>query len=90
MPLTVSYVTPHGESGAQLYGNSKQVMGTKLCSLDSSTKCFLQNYVILLVIAKIIQDFIWSIRPILKVELLRKLHLKFGKAIQVTNNSFFF
>ena len=64
-------MTPQGEIG-HISLESQNVLWVlwELC-----TKGFLQNYIIL-IIGKIIQDFIWSIRPILKVELLRKLCLK--------------
>ena len=35
----------------------------------------------ILIIANIIQDYVWSIWPILKIEILKKLCLKFGNTI---------
>ena len=64
-------------------------MGTRWCSLELSINAFYRIKSIILIIAKIIQDCVWSIQPIKKVEILKKACLKVCNTIQVTNKAQF-
>ena len=71
-------MTPQGQTGLWIlkisYGYQMMQLGIKILFTELDYINYWQN----------IQDCIWSIRPILKVEILRKLCLKFGKTIYVT------
>ena len=74
-------VTPQGERGHESLGSQYELLVPNDAAWNYlQTKCFLQNWIIL-IIDQIIKDSVWSTPPILKVEILRKVCLKFGKAI---------